>query len=130
MDILKFKPTSKFILTEDFVIEYYNYLHEKHTIIYPKNLVISVRSLRFKATGQLSIHFVVIRSKPIVEMYYKDINKEVYQRLSRWDKNKITSVNFILYNENFERFLNEGNYEEFTDDYNEITRYNSNKPAI
>lgn len=126
MNILSFKPGSKFILTEDFTVTRSNYRGEQTVKVYPKQLVLSVRNLRFKSNGELSIRFVIVRAKPIIKLYYEDIESESYQQKVPWN-NYISSIAFTLCNEDLERFFNEGNFIEFTKDYNDITHYDPKK---
>ena len=119
MNILDFKPASKFILTKDFVVETSDHRGQKYETVYPKNLVISIRNLRFKANGELSIRFVVVRSKPIIKLYYKDIPDEFYHRVYKWGS---STIYFTLRNKNFKRFLEEKPFDSFTDEYNKLTK--------
>ena len=111
MNILDFKPASKFILTKDFRL-------------FPENLVISVMSVHFNV-NILKMNFKVIRAKPIVKKYYNNIDSSRYtQDKYRWDGDGPSKRYKIitLRDEVLEDFLNQGNFRLFTNEYNQLTK--------
>jgi hypothetical protein len=77
MDLLTTKTGSKFILTENFVESPKRWVLQPAT--YPKNLVISLVSLKLNINGITGI-FKLISAKPIREKYYQGIDEKIYSR--------------------------------------------------
>ena len=115
-NVLDLKTGNKFQITENFVSK--NTYNKMHPILLHKGLVVSLVSYTVNAYGKRLL-FKVIRAKPVIRAEYTNVPENAY--INSYYKSGFVAVR--LRKNDAERFIEEGNFRSYDNDYKQLTAY-------